>query len=269
MAATNHTTNYNLPQYIGTDKPTYLGDWNSTMGAIDTQMKTNADNASGALSAAQTAQTNANTALSTAQGADTKADTALTNAAAAQSTADTAQSVATSALSTANTANGKADTNANNITSLDTRVTSNEASISSIESAIDKNGITVDLSANATVNNSIIPFNNVRTQIGNKLTLQNNKIVIGSGINYIKVECTISLDYNAPIGEYQFYIRKNGIEEFRDDIDKTENKTGFEGMFSGVLLEVEENDVIDILSAKNTNHIIRSSNETYLTVIAI
>lgn len=105
MAATNHTTNYNLPQYIGTDKPTYLGDWNSTMGAIDTQMKTNADNASGALSAAQTAQTNANTALSTAQGADTKADTALTNAGTAQTTADNASSVASSALSTANSAN--------------------------------------------------------------------------------------------------------------------------------------------------------------------
>lgn len=110
MAATNHTTNYNLPQYIGTDKPTYLGDWNSAMSAIDTQMKTNADNASGALSAAQTAQTNANTALSTAQGADTKADTALTNAAGAQSTADNASSVASSALSTANSANTAAQT---------------------------------------------------------------------------------------------------------------------------------------------------------------
>lgn len=122
MAATNHTTNYNLPQYIGTDKPTYLGDWNSTMGAIDTQMKTNADNASGALSAAQTAQTNANSALSTAQGADSKADTALTNAAAAQSTADNASNVATSALSTANTANSKSDTNTNSISALDTKV---------------------------------------------------------------------------------------------------------------------------------------------------
>ena len=108
MAATNHTTNFNLPQYIGTDKPTYLGDWNSTMGAIDTQMKTNADNASGALSAAQTAQTNANSALSTAQSADAKADTAITNAATAQSTADNASSVATSALSTANSANSAA-----------------------------------------------------------------------------------------------------------------------------------------------------------------
>lgn len=44
MASTNHTTNYNLSQYVGTDKPTYLGDYNSDMSKIDTGMKTNADN---------------------------------------------------------------------------------------------------------------------------------------------------------------------------------------------------------------------------------
>ena len=43
MSSTNKTTNYNLPQFIGTDKPTWLGDWNSTMNAIDTALKRNAD----------------------------------------------------------------------------------------------------------------------------------------------------------------------------------------------------------------------------------
>lgn len=36
MASTNKTTNYELSQYIGTDKPTYLGDYNSDMSKIDT-----------------------------------------------------------------------------------------------------------------------------------------------------------------------------------------------------------------------------------------
>jgi hypothetical protein len=44
MSSTNHTTNYNLPQFIGTDKPAWLGDINPAMAAIDSQMKTNADN---------------------------------------------------------------------------------------------------------------------------------------------------------------------------------------------------------------------------------
>ena len=55
MSYTNHTTNYNLPQYVGTDKPTYLGDFNTAMGAIDTQMKANADAASAAGSTATSA----------------------------------------------------------------------------------------------------------------------------------------------------------------------------------------------------------------------
>lgn len=56
MSSTNKTTNYNLSQYIGTDKPTYLGDYNSDMLKIDTQLKANADSASNAASAAGAAQ---------------------------------------------------------------------------------------------------------------------------------------------------------------------------------------------------------------------
>lgn len=36
MSATNHTTNLELSQYIGTDKPTYLVDYNQDMQKIDT-----------------------------------------------------------------------------------------------------------------------------------------------------------------------------------------------------------------------------------------
>lgn len=36
MASTNKTTHYNLSQYIGTDKPTYLVDYNTDMSNIDT-----------------------------------------------------------------------------------------------------------------------------------------------------------------------------------------------------------------------------------------
>lgn len=39
MSATNHTTNYNLPQFIGTDIPSWLSDVNGAMAAIDTAIK--------------------------------------------------------------------------------------------------------------------------------------------------------------------------------------------------------------------------------------
>lgn len=44
MTATNHTRNYNLSQFVGTDRPTWLGDYNGDMTKIDTQLKKNADN---------------------------------------------------------------------------------------------------------------------------------------------------------------------------------------------------------------------------------
>lgn len=43
MAATNHTENYNLSQFVGTDRPTWLGDYNGDMAKIDAQLKQNAD----------------------------------------------------------------------------------------------------------------------------------------------------------------------------------------------------------------------------------
>ena len=43
MTATNHTDNYNLSQFVGTDHPTWLGDYNGDMEKIDAQLKQNAD----------------------------------------------------------------------------------------------------------------------------------------------------------------------------------------------------------------------------------
>lgn len=85
------TTNYSLPTYQGTDSPNLLTGYNAAVTAIDTQMKTNAD-----------------------------------AAAAASTAAATADGKAVAAQTTANTANGKADTNATNITALTTRVSALE-----------------------------------------------------------------------------------------------------------------------------------------------
>lgn len=43
MTATNHTANYHLSQFTGTDRPTWLGDYNGDMTKIDAQLKKNAD----------------------------------------------------------------------------------------------------------------------------------------------------------------------------------------------------------------------------------
>lgn len=61
MSHTNSTPNYNLPQFAGTDKPTWLNDVNGAMSAIDTQMKANADSATQANTNATTAVNNTGT----------------------------------------------------------------------------------------------------------------------------------------------------------------------------------------------------------------
>lgn len=56
MSATNQTTYYDLPLFIGTDVPSWLGDWNNTMNAIDTAIngvKTAADSATNVANTAE------------------------------------------------------------------------------------------------------------------------------------------------------------------------------------------------------------------------
>lgn len=115
MAFTNETTHYGLPQWIGSDKPTYLVDQNNAYQKIDSEIYnanvtageavTTANGASStagaasataadALSAAQTASTTADNALTEAQTANTNAQAAQTAAGAAQTAAQAAQEAA-------------------------------------------------------------------------------------------------------------------------------------------------------------------------------
>lgn len=102
MASTNKTTNYELSQYLGADKPTYLGDYNSDMLKIDAGMHQNALDIATADEKATLAGTNASTALTNAGTAQTTADTANTTANSALSKA-TANETAISEIQTGNT----------------------------------------------------------------------------------------------------------------------------------------------------------------------
>lgn len=75
MSSTNKTTNYELTQFLATDVPSWLVDYNGDMSKIDTQMKVNA--------------TAAAAAQSKADGADSKADTNAGNITSLQAALDT------------------------------------------------------------------------------------------------------------------------------------------------------------------------------------
>ena len=112
MGSTNKTQYLELPQWIGTDQPTWLGDMNDAFLKIDDGYNTISGNASSAIS-------QAGQAVQTANNAAAAASTAKEDAENAKSTADTAQTTAQSALTTAN----NALTNANNaISGLESKV---------------------------------------------------------------------------------------------------------------------------------------------------
>lgn len=89
MSSTNKTTYYKLSQYIGTDKPTFLGDYNADMSKIDAGI--------------HGVQETATTANQTAGSAETIAQTALKN-------------TKTNATDIKNLQSNVADINASNVT---------------------------------------------------------------------------------------------------------------------------------------------------------
>lgn len=88
MAHTNSTPNYNLPQFLPTDKPAWLVDVNPAYASIDTAIKNASDAASDAQEDATQALSDAAGAQATASQANTKADGAI--ASLAESFLDTA-----------------------------------------------------------------------------------------------------------------------------------------------------------------------------------
>ena len=150
MSFTNSTPNYGLPQYVGTDKPTFLGDFNNAMTAIDTALHNNAQNAGEGLSELQQAQAAltetqetltevqtevanvsgiASTVNQNVQQALTAANDATTAANSATSQIQPAVTAANQASADAQAAQQVANGNVSTLTSLSERVTALENSV--------------------------------------------------------------------------------------------------------------------------------------------
>ena len=129
MASTNKTTNYDLSQYVGSDKPSYLNDYNQDMNKIDL----------GIHAAKSEADTNA-TAIGDLSDLTTTAKTNLVSAInEVDSNADTANATAVQA-------DGKATTNATAIgtlANLETTAKSNLVNaINEVEGNVEKFNLT-------------------------------------------------------------------------------------------------------------------------------
>lgn len=108
MSSTNKTTNYDLSQFIGSDKPAWLTDYNQDMSKIDTGIHSAQTTATGA-----DGKADANTSLiGTLTNLTTTSKTDLVTA------INEVNGSATSAQNTANSANNSASTANQNITAL-------------------------------------------------------------------------------------------------------------------------------------------------------
>lgn len=133
MSYSNGTTHYNLPLTQGSDKR----DWSDTNQAfedIDAAVYQASSDATGALSAAQSAQTTANSAATDASSAVTTANTASASAASAAETAALARTEAQSAQSTASSASTTAQSAATQASNADTVALQAQSNIGTMSS---------------------------------------------------------------------------------------------------------------------------------------
>lgn len=115
MSSTNKTTNYELSQFLGSDKPAWLGDYNTDMGKIDAQMKLNADAATAVDGKATTNATNIGTMANLTTDANSSLVAAINEV---DSHADAASTTATNAGTTANSALASATAASTGISSI-------------------------------------------------------------------------------------------------------------------------------------------------------
>ena len=200
FASTNKTANYELPQFVGTDKPTWLGDFNTAMATIDAGMAKNKSDiesmdsrVSSAESTASTASQNVATLTGRVNTLQTNVESATTTANNAQSTATSALTTANSAQSTANTADSKADTNASSITALAGRV-------SAIEEGEDYSSTEVNTGKKWIDNKDVY-----RAYLSHKVNTSQDNVDISHNLNidhliHVDAICTISGQTPATFG---------------------------------------------------------------------
>lgn len=143
MSHTNSTTNYNLPQFIGTDKPAWLGDINPAMTAIDTAIKTAKDAGDTADGKATQAQSEVDALEGTVSTLNTTVGTL--------STTVTAQGgdINTNAINIQRNANAiEAVADHFNLTDFTTADMTDKKSLSALSSYVDFNGLSLTLAQN-------------------------------------------------------------------------------------------------------------------------
>ncbi len=234
MGSTNKTAHYELPQFVANDKPSWLGDVNEAMEAIDTGIY-------GAKSSADGAQQTANNAVAGVQSAGTRMD-------GIQTQLDT---VATQANQTATTVAGHTSaiaTNSANINTLNSRMGSTDiagigdgtvtGAISSLAGGTGGGGLTKKAESSAT-GTYAQKLTELQTAFGALTDAEKLRSVVTKGGSVVAQICRIagtytslSLGVNANPIYVQFDIANSTAKEIRNaqytDISSTSDSDKLE-----------------------------------------
>ena len=216
MASTNKTPNFDLSQYIGSDKPTYLGDYNSDMSKIDTAMATN--------------KTNSENAVTVATGANETASNAQTIATQAQTTAQQANTLAQTAKTAADTAQAGVDENNEAISEFNLTQFS---TISNTQMTTDHGNLSTDSSISIAVNS-----NNTLAKIYGRVSVQNPSY-----------NGTVNVKMNTPLRPTEkMTISVAGI--------RVVYQSGINGVYgNSIILDTNGKLTIPISSSQNVNNV--------------
>lgn len=178
MASTNKTTHYELSQYVGSDKPTYLTDYNNDMSAIDTGIYNAQTKADSAYSAAGVADGKAGDAQTTANAAVTSAGTANTNIGTMVNLETTDK---TSLVGAINEVKSEADANASNIDKFNltsiTTYNKDSQGVSVEGCTIDSGSITIAKNSDGSICKVYGSLTLNKTAQGGYITIANSGIV--------------------------------------------------------------------------------------------
>lgn len=234
MSFTNHTPNYNLPQYVGTDKPTFLGDFNNAMSAIDTALHNNEQNAGEGLSKLQQAQaalaetqetlTEVQTEVANVSGIASTVNQNVQQALTAANDATTAANSATSQIQPAVTAANQASADAQAAQQVANGNVATLNSLSDRVTALENNAVTeisgdfkFELTAGRLEASSSI--NAPDGKKFSKFTFQTNR--------QVPANCALRVEsyYNSTWDEEALYNTSNQIPNVNTDIEVSINAT--------------------------------------------
>lgn len=214
MASTNSTTHYELSQYIGTDKPTYLVDYNQDMSKIDAGIyaaKSEADTNSGSIGTLSSLTT---TAKNNLVAAINEVDAESSSIGDLTTLTTTAKTSVVSAINEVNSETSSIGTIANLTTSTKTDLVSaiNEVdgdvgTLSSLATTSKSNLVSAINEVNTNTNNNTSNLNkfnltNIKTYSGSDMTSD-----VGSVQNYSSI--TVATNSDGSIGKVYGTIYTN------------------------------------------------------------